>query len=609
MPDVGDVVVRPILAGEVARFNAELDAHHWLGHRLTGQVLRYVAEADGRWVAVLGFGSAALSCAARDRFLGWSREQQYARLIHVANNQRFCVLPDGRVPNLASAVLARALRRVSSDYLAVYGHRVVAVETFTDPARHTGACYAAANFHPVGSTLGYGRTAGRYIHHGNPKRVWMYLLHRHAPAILSAAFDHPLLTREEHHMIDLNVLPVSGVGGLRAALEPLADPRAKRGVRHTIAATLTMVAAAGLSGCGRSFRAVGDFVADLPQDALERLGARWHPVLRRYIAPDESTIRRHVKMIDADAADALVGAWLLGLVATGRVGADQAGAVLAVAVDGKNLRGSWPEVKSRQVKLFSALIHGEGVIVGQRKVPSDTNEVTQVLPLLDDLAAARAAAPNAPEVPPGQDLTRVVLTADALHVHRDNMAAVTDRGGEYVLTVKGNQPHLQRDLAALFGDPVTDPDHPPHHTTFDRGHGRIEIRSIWCTTQVADLDFPGVYQAFRIHRQTFDLAGNPTRAPETVHGITSLTAWQANPADVLAHNRGHWEVENREHYVRDRTFDEDRSQVRTGSSPQFMATARNIAISLLRLVGCQNIARGLEHLSRRLDHVLTLLEA
>ena len=116
-----------------------------------------------------------------------------------------------------------------------------------------------------------------------------------------------------------------------------------------------------------------------------------------------------------------------------------------------------------------------------------------------------------------------------------------------------------------------------------------------------------MFQAFRVHRQIYDLNENPLRKPETVHGIASLTAWQANPADLLAGNRGHWEVENREHYVRDRTFDEDRSQVRTRSSPQFLATARNIAISLLRLAGCGNIARGLEHLSRRLDHVLALL--
>jgi hypothetical protein len=92
-----------------------------------------------------------------------------------------------------------------------------------------------------------------------------------------------------------------------------------------------------------------------------------------------------------------------------------------------------------------------------------------------------------------------------------------------------------------------------------------------------------------------------------VHGITSLTAWQANPADILAGNRGHWGVENREHYVRDRTFDEDRSQVRTGASPQFLATARNIVMSLLRLAGCENVARGMEYLSRRLDQILALL--
>jgi hypothetical protein len=71
-------------------------------------------------------------------------------------------------------VLSRVLARLSADYLAAYGHRVLAVETFTDPSRHTGACYAAANFTQVGSTFGYFRSAGAYHHHGNPKRVWMY---------------------------------------------------------------------------------------------------------------------------------------------------------------------------------------------------------------------------------------------------------------------------------------------------------------------------------------------------------------------------------------------------------------------------------------------------
>jgi Domain of unknown function (DUF4338)/DDE_Tnp_1-associated len=465
---VAEVIVRPVAFGETARFNAELDAHHWLGHRLTGQVLRYVAELDGRWVAVAGFGSAALSCAARDAFIGWTREQQYARLIHVANNQRFCVLPGGRAPNLASAVLARALRRLSDDYLAVYGHRVLAVETFTDPARHAGACYAAANFAPVGDTLGYGRSAGRYHHHGEVKRVWLRLLRRRAAAILSAPFDHPLLMREEAHVIDLNALPLSGGrASLLEALEQVTDPRARRGIRHSIASTLAMVVAAGLSGCGRSFRSAGDFAADLPQEALARLGARFHPVKRRYIAPNEATIRRHVQMIDADEADAAAGGWLLAQVAAGRITAGAARGLTMIALDGKVLKGAWEELRSCQVKLFSALVHGEGIIVGQRKVPEDTTEITQVMPLIDDIAAARSAHAAADPGRDGDgDLAGLVFTADALHVHRDNLRQVTNRGGEYILTVKGNQPGLERGIAALFPAGPADgafPPSPRHH--------------------------------------------------------------------------------------------------------------------------------------------------
>jgi hypothetical protein len=210
---VRDVAVRPITAGEVVRFNALLDAHHWLGHRLTGQVMRYVATLGGRWVALVGFGSAVLSCAARDTWVGWSRDLRYARLRHIANNQRFCVLPEGRVPNLASAVLARTLRRLDGDYLHVYGHRVVAVETFTDPARHSGACYAAANFTPVGHTLGFSRSAGSYHHHGNPKRVWVRALVRDAAAVLAGAFVHPLLGRRSGCVVDLNSVALSGPDG------------------------------------------------------------------------------------------------------------------------------------------------------------------------------------------------------------------------------------------------------------------------------------------------------------------------------------------------------------------------------------------------------------
>jgi hypothetical protein len=377
--------------------------------------------------------------------VGWSREQQYARLRHVANNQRLCVLPAGRRPNLASAVLSRVLTRLGGDYLAAYGHRVLAVETFTDPARHTGACYAAANFQQVGSTLGYSRSAGAYHHHGNPKRVWMYALHRDASGILSATFPHPLLIGKDDEVADVNTLELGGAGGLLEALGELTDPRSKRGIRHQIASVLTMVAAATISGA-RSFRSVADYVADLPSDALARLGARRHPVTGRPVAPSEATIRRTVKDIDAEEADTIVGTWLH---AKARAGLVSPKAWRALALDGKTLKGSWEELDTGagKVRLFSALTHAQGVVLGQRRIPEHTGEQAQMIPLLDQIAGA----PPGSETP--GDLSGVVVTADALHVHRHNVEQILERNGEYVLTVKRNQPTLHHTIKALFADP------------------------------------------------------------------------------------------------------------------------------------------------------------
>jgi Druantia protein DruA/DDE_Tnp_1-associated len=365
---VRDVVVRTITAGEVGRFNGELEAHHWLGYRLTGQVMRYVATVGGAWVALVGFGSAVLSCAARDAWVGWDRTQQYARLRHIANNQRFCVLPAGRVPNLASAVLARTLRRLGEDYLAAYGHRVVAVETFTDPARHSGACYAASNFTPVGHTLGFSRSAGSYHHHGNPKRVWMRALRRGAAAMLAAPFDHPLLIRSDTGHVDVNGLVLAGSGGLLSTLEDLVDPRARRGVRHRVAPVLAMAVVAGLAGA-QSFTALAREVAGLPQAALARLGARRNRSTGAYVAPSEATIRRTIQMVDTERADELVGTWLSEQVRHGRVSMGQLGARLRPAPGHTVLTGLARHPVAARTRLFSALVHAEGAAAEKDQLP------------------------------------------------------------------------------------------------------------------------------------------------------------------------------------------------------------------------------------------------
>jgi hypothetical protein len=301
-------------------------------------VLRYVAVLDGEWVALVGFGSAALSCAARDRFLGWSREAQYARLRHVVHNQRFCVLPAGGRPNLASAVLARVLRRLAGDYLAVYGHRVLAVETFTDPARHTGACYAAANFVLLGETLGYARSAGRSDHHGRRQRVWVYLLHRDAPAILAAAYPHPLLAPSGG--VDVHTVALAGDSGLLGLLEGLTDPRKKRGIRTGSRPSARWSRPRRWPAPPASGRSRTTSATCRPRRS-ERLGARRHPRTRAVRGAERADDPAHRDLRRRGRGGRL------GRALAGRAGPRRAArgqgvpTCTALALDGKTLKGSW----------------------------------------------------------------------------------------------------------------------------------------------------------------------------------------------------------------------------------------------------------------------------
>ena len=115
--------------------------------------MRQVAELpDGTWVSLLGWHAGSFKVGARDRWIGWTREQQFRRLRLVANNTRFLVLPGCRTPNLASRVLGLSLRRLSRDMQDQTGHPVLLAETFVDPSRFAGTCYRAANWQEIGKT-------------------------------------------------------------------------------------------------------------------------------------------------------------------------------------------------------------------------------------------------------------------------------------------------------------------------------------------------------------------------------------------------------------------------------------------------------------------------
>lgn len=592
------LVVRPILAEERVRFDEALEAEHWLGAGLVGEVMRYVALEDGEWCALLGFGSAALCVRSREELIGWSDSQRHRRLRYVTNNQRFCVLGQRRRPNLASEVLALTLRRLSSDFEVRWRHPVVMVETFTDPSRHVGTCYKASNFSQLGTTSGYGRRAGRFVHHGGKKAYWLRSLRRDALGLLGLEFDHPALYgRRCMRAVDLNQLDLTG---LLDALGRLPDPRKRRGIRHRLPQILAIAVLATLRGATSLF-AIGEVATELPEEALARLGCRVSPSLEGRVAPEESTIRRALKAIDADHLDRIVNAWVAEQVAAGRMEREQAVDVdfsvmveeddgsgdddggrggdwsrvehlPAIAVDGKTLRGARLG-KGRQVHLLSALTLDEAVTVAQANVEGKTNEITVFAPMLEQL-----------------QLEGVVVTADALHAQREHAKfLVEEKGAHYVFGLKGNQPTLAAAAAQAFEGVGGS------FETHEKGHGRIEHR-YYSVVAIPEelrrsLDFPYAATFVRVYRERCRLDNAPL-SPETSYYVSDLSGELARVEALGFYIRGHWGIENRSHNVRDRTFDEDRCQVRVGGAPQVLATLRNLAISILRLVGFKNIAAG-----------------
>jgi predicted transposase YbfD/YdcC len=171
-----------------------------------------------------------------------------------------------------------------------------------------------------------------------------------------------------------------------------------------------------------------------------------------------------------------------------------------------------------------------------------------------------------------------VVTADALHCQRETCQQILDAGGDYLVLVEANQPTLRADITTLFAAPP-----PGERFAFveQRGQhgGRREVRRLWASAALTGyLDWPGVAQVGKVERR---VTQQGTRTSQTRYFVTSLApAW--GPARLLELKRGHWQIENGLHYVRDVSLGEDASQVRTGAAPQVLAALRNVVLNLLR---------------------------
>ena len=314
-------------------------------------------------------------------------------------------------------------------------------------------------------------------------------------------------------------------------LAQVPDPRKRRGRRHPLAGLLAVGIAAVIAG-SKSFAAIGQWAADAGAETLAVLGAVRGPA-------EESTFRRAFALVSPDALDQVLGAWLHTRVV-------QAGGRLVIAIDGKTIRGARnKDGKARH--LVAALAHGIGAVLGQVAVDVKSNEIPAVRDLLKAFASLAGA----------------VVTIDAMHTQSDTAQVILGRQADYVMTVKGNMLTLYRRLKKLPWAAV------PAVSAVSTDHGRRARRTIKVALVPAWTGFDGAAQVAQL-RRTVTRKGNKT--VEVVYLITS--DHDADPATLAAWVRGHWEIENRLHWVRDVTYQEDKSLVRTGNAPRVMASLR-----------------------------------
>ena len=573
---VGEVAVRLARPDERRRWDALMDRHHSLGFRqFAGRGLRHVALWCGHWLALVGWQSGAFKCAPRDRWLGWHRSVQFRRLHLIGNNTRFLILPEAQgIANLASRVLGRSLRRVSADWEAAWGHPLELAETFVDCARFHGGAYDASNWVRVGRTKGFARHNGAYTDpHGRPKEMFVRPLRRDARARLADPVDREAWT--------CRATPVSytreELRSLRSLFAEMPDCRRGQGMKHKLATVLSVCALARLAGVSGP-AATERFAKYLSQEELRALGAWRDPEAGRWVAPSDSTLCRVMADTDPDALQDVLRRWAAPRTVT-------SGPTPALAADGKRIRGANRHTGEGVSFETVTLVTHEGRPLASRCCRDEGGELAATKALLEDI-----------------DVRGCLVTLDALHTNRDTERAIVDiHGADYLFAVKDNCPETFTALAALDW---AAPSVRHHRAPPEKGHGRVEMRRIDAlTVPQRMMRFAHARQAMRVTRERTDLTTGKTTT-ETVYALTSVSAERAGPAQLLAWNRGHWMVENANHYRRDATLGEDASRIRARHAPANNATLNNIALAIVFHRGFHHLPDAQMHFMMRRDDAL-----
>jgi predicted transposase YbfD/YdcC len=374
---------------------------------------------------------------------------------------------------------------------------------------------------------------------------------------------------------------------LYACLQTIPDHRDRRGVRYPLASLLMIGVLAKLAGQDSS-RGMAHW-AKLRTHELSQL---FH--LKRECMPHYSTWSRVLGHgVEPNEVEQIVGRFFAQATRT----AQRKRGSIHLAIDGKTLRGTIPLGETEGVHLLAAYLPQQGVVLAQMNVEHKGREITFAPTLLSQI-----------------DLRGVVVSGDAMFDRRSLSSKIVQAHGDYLWTVKENEKGFYQDIEVLFQPhrKRAGTSAPPmdfrRSSTIEKGHGRLDKRSIIVSSLLADYsDWPELAQVFKLERQSTNALG--ITQTQVRYGVSSLPAHLADPKRLLELTRGHWGIENGLHFRRDVTFHEDHAQLRMGHAPEMLAVLNNIVLGLFAKQGETNIAHARRDFAYHLEKGLARLVA
>jgi hypothetical protein len=461
---------------DIARCDQAILEHHYL-HNLTlvGEHLRYAVIHKGQWLAVATWSAAAFHLKDRDQFIGWSLEQCCRRRGLLANNSRLLVMPDCHWPNLISRFMKLMLAQLSADWEQRWGHPIVLVETFVDPRFYQGTAYKVSGWSHLGRTAGWKRDADDFYEKNQaPKQIWVRELVKKACVQLRAAELPPAWAKVEQTLPPRCTTKVEEIRSLREAVRAeIPEFRRAEALAYPIAGMVCLLVMAVAQGVIGGPQDLANYADTLSQAQLRALGFRRDGDTGDTRCPKKTTFGRVLHQVDDDALERVLLRWQDQI-----LGPNQDRIVI---IDGKKIRHGGVEIVNA--------VNSQGRFLGSVVTESKSNEIPAGRHLLRKV-----------------DVLGKIVLADALHTQDDTARQILyEQGGDYLLTVKGNQPTLQKTLQSLFAKQAFSPS----------AHGADQSDEAGAQLQPAGDSPAGLPGG---HAQSGGLSGSPLGRPLRVTG-------------------------------------------------------------------------------------------